>query len=130
MHRRAGVALSRSVDERAAVVPVAPARGGERVEHADELVARLSPGRTGGRTELAEPQLVDVVQVREYEVVLSWEVLVQRGLGHAGLGNHRVDADAAGPMRVEQAECRVEDAGAGGLSRAGHQVHLRRMCAA
>ncbi len=82
---------------------------GEGVEHADQLGARVVAGVAGGRAELPEPGLVDLVQVGEHEVVLAREVLVERCLRHTRLGDDGVHADAAWPAGVEEPERGVED---------------------
>src|SRR5262249_51386590 len=38
----------------------------------------------------------------DHQVVLAIEVLVEGGLGHAGRGDHAIDADGAEPVPVEQ----------------------------
>src|SRR5512132_2336000 len=62
VHVAAGGRLGGGVDERAAVVAVATTGRPQRVEHADELVPGSSAGGAGSSAQLAEPDLVDLVE--------------------------------------------------------------------
>jgi hypothetical protein len=110
VHRSAGQGLGGGVDERAPAVAVPAARRTEGVEEPDELVGRVRPRRLRGGVQLSAPDPVDPVEVRDDEVVLGREVLVEGGLGDARLGDDQVDPDRADAAGVEEAEGRVEDA--------------------
>src|ERR1022692_1583566 len=73
---------------------------------------------------MGEPDLVHPVQVGEHKIILAREVLVQRGLRDAGLGDDRVHADAPWPVCVEEPERCVEDA----LARGWPLGRLRHCC--
>ena len=67
-------------------------------------------GGAGRGPQLTEPGLVDQLQVGQDEVVLAREVLVEGGLGDAGVRDDPVDTDPSRPVSVEQAKGGGEDA--------------------
>ena len=57
--------------------------------------------------------LVAAGEIGRDQIVLAVEMIIQRALGDAGLRRHRVDADAADALAVEQRIRRRDDAFAG-----------------
>src|ERR1035438_4150855 len=51
-----------------------------------------------------------MIEVRENEVVLAWEVPVERGLRYPGLADDGVDPDAANAACIEEAKRGLQDA--------------------
>ena len=74
----------------------------QRVEHGQDLVARIRTADRGGRIEPLAVKPAGPLDVGRYQVVLRGEQPVQGGRGHVCLGRDPVDAGGPYPLPVEQ----------------------------
>ena len=87
-----------------------PRRTGEVSEDALDLGGQAIVYLGEPLLEQREIRLIASGKIRRHEVVLAPEMIIQRALGNAGLRRHRVDADAADAVIVEQRIRRRDDA--------------------